>query len=111
MDRGGKRSGSERGGQEPLERGFGLPDFGPARREEALGRVAAERVVVALPGHQGDFPGRDDVVAGAGALDAIDLFGVAFAEGKILVSLINVSDPKISGGLSNNRRRLRPTGF
>ena len=63
-DRGGKRSGSERSGQEPLERGFGLPDCGPARREEAIGGTAERIVGQALVG-------RDDVVAGTGALDAV----------------------------------------
>ena len=55
---------AERGAQEPLERGFGLPDCGPARREEAIGGTAERIVGQALVG-------RDDVVAGAGALSSL----------------------------------------
>ena len=93
-DRGGKRSGAERRGQEPLERFIGLPDFGPARREESVDRVA-ERVVGGRSlgrSEQGRrFPGRDDVVAGAGArLDAVEFFALALA--KVRVELLQPED-------------------
>ena len=114
MDRGDKRSGSERGGQEPLEGGAGLPDFGPARFEEAVDRVA-ERVVVAEVRQLGDLAGRDDVVAGAGPLDAVVLWAVVFAE--VRVELLQLKD-RARRGLERGRipRKTtagasRPRGF